>query len=68
MDLDLDGRVAVVTGASKGIGLAVTRTLMQEGASVVASSRSRTPELDALDGSLRPRRRRRRAARRSPRW
>jgi NAD(P)-dependent dehydrogenase (short-subunit alcohol dehydrogenase family) len=52
MDLDLDGRVAVVTGASKGIGLAVTRTLLQEGASVVAISRSRTPDLDALGGSL----------------
>ena len=25
MDLELTGRVAVVTGASKGIGLAVTR-------------------------------------------
>ncbi len=52
MDLQLEDRVAVVTGASKGIGLAVVRTLLQEGARVVAASRSRTPELDALGGDL----------------
>jgi NAD(P)-dependent dehydrogenase (short-subunit alcohol dehydrogenase family) len=48
MDLELSGRVAVVTGASKGIGLAITRTLVEEGVRVVATSRTRTPELDAL--------------------
>ncbi len=52
MDLDLTGRVAVVTGASKGIGLAVVRTFLNEGMHVVAASRTRTPELDALTGDL----------------
>jgi len=52
MDLNLSNRVAVVTGASKGIGLAVTRTLLDEGARVVATSRTRTPELDELRGDL----------------
>lgn len=51
MDLRLSEHVAVVTGASKGIGLAVTRTLLEEGASVVAASRSVSPELDALTSS-----------------
>jgi NAD(P)-dependent dehydrogenase (short-subunit alcohol dehydrogenase family) len=32
MDLGLTGSVAVVTGASKGIGLAITRVLVDEGA------------------------------------
>jgi NAD(P)-dependent dehydrogenase (short-subunit alcohol dehydrogenase family) len=32
MDLELTDKVAVVTGASKGIGLAVTRELAAEGA------------------------------------
>ena len=32
MDLRLAGKVVVVTGASKGIGLAVTTTLVGEGA------------------------------------
>jgi NAD(P)-dependent dehydrogenase (short-subunit alcohol dehydrogenase family) len=48
MDLHLSDKVAVVTGANKGIGLAITETLVAEGASVVAGSLS-TENLDGLD-------------------
>ncbi|WP_439380783.1 SDR family NAD(P)-dependent oxidoreductase [Amycolatopsis lexingtonensis] len=48
MELDLAGRVAVVTGASRGIGLAVTETLVAEGVHVVAGARSPGRELEEL--------------------
>jgi NAD(P)-dependent dehydrogenase (short-subunit alcohol dehydrogenase family) len=48
MDLELAGKRAVVTGASKGIGLAVARTLVAEGVHVVAGSRSTSSELSDL--------------------
>jgi len=44
VDLQLTGRVVVVTGASSGVGLATTRYLVEEGAHVVACAR----DLDRL--------------------
>jgi NAD(P)-dependent dehydrogenase (short-subunit alcohol dehydrogenase family) len=38
VDLGLTGKVAAVTGASKGIGLAITRALVQEGVNVIAAA------------------------------
>jgi 3-oxoacyl-[acyl-carrier protein] reductase len=40
MDLGIDGKVALVTGASKGLGLGIARTLAHEGATVALASRS----------------------------
>lgn len=46
MDLELEHKVCVVTGASKGIGLAITRALVAEGAVVVAGART----IDSIRG------------------
>ena len=49
MDLHLSAKTAIVTGASKGIGLAITQALVDAGAHVVAGSRSRGPDLGPLE-------------------
>ncbi len=46
MDLGIDGRVALVMGASKGLGKGVAGALAAEGAKVAIASRSRE-RLDA---------------------
>jgi NAD(P)-dependent dehydrogenase (short-subunit alcohol dehydrogenase family) len=49
MDLQLERQVAVVTGASKGIGLAIVQELVGEGMAVVAGART-LGALAGLDG------------------
>jgi NAD(P)-dependent dehydrogenase (short-subunit alcohol dehydrogenase family) len=41
MDLQLTDKVAIVTGSSKGLGLAAARALLAEGASVAICARGR---------------------------
>jgi 3-oxoacyl-[acyl-carrier protein] reductase len=50
MDLGIEGRVALVMGASKGIGLGIATALAREGAQVAMASRSRDRLEAAADG------------------
>jgi NAD(P)-dependent dehydrogenase (short-subunit alcohol dehydrogenase family) len=52
MDLGLQGRVALVTGGSKGIGLAISQELAREGARVVLASRGQD-NVDAAVAQIR---------------
>lgn len=46
MELGINGKTALVTGASKGIGLAISQALAAEGVRVVGAARNPTPELE----------------------
>ena len=45
MDLQLTGKIALVTGGSRGIGLAIVRALVAEGATVIGCARTMSSEL-----------------------
>ncbi|MGK2867678.1 MAG: SDR family NAD(P)-dependent oxidoreductase [Mycobacterium sp.] len=48
----LDGRVAIVTGTSRGVGVGIARELLLAGATVIGCSRSPLPALPGAAGIL----------------
>ncbi len=55
MDLGLQGKVALVTGAASGVGRQIALTLAQEGASVAVNYRSSREEAEDLAGEIKVR-------------
>lgn len=48
MDLDLSGKLALVTGSTRGIGLAAAKGLAEMGANVIVNGRERAAVFDAI--------------------
>ena len=53
MTPELNGKVALVTGASRGIGAAVSRLLAERGADVVINFRSKGPRAEEIAATVR---------------
>jgi NAD(P)-dependent dehydrogenase (short-subunit alcohol dehydrogenase family) len=49
MDLGLEGRKAIITGGTRGIGHTIARTLLDEGVDVAICARSGTAVAEAID-------------------
>jgi NAD(P)-dependent dehydrogenase (short-subunit alcohol dehydrogenase family) len=52
MDLNLQGKIALVTGAASGVGSEIALCLAAEGASVAVNYRSAAEEAEALVGEI----------------
>ena len=48
MDLSLDGKTALITGSSKGIGKVIAKTLHAEGCNIVLNGRNKKTLIDSV--------------------